>query len=56
MSTSAARFPVSPFVYCGGTSFAAIAVLALALGVGPEQAIFGVIYATLYAPMPYRDA
>ena len=34
-------------------SFTAIAVLALALGVGPNTAIFSVIYATLYAPMPY---
>jgi putative ABC transport system permease protein len=34
-------------------SFTAIAVLALALGVGPNTAIFSVLYATLYAPMPY---
>jgi putative ABC transport system permease protein len=37
-------------------SFTAIAVLALALGVGPNTAIFSVIYATLYAPMPYPEA
>jgi len=37
-------------------SFTAIAVLALALGVGPNTAIFSVIYATLYAPMPYPNA
>ncbi|HUE00668.1 MAG TPA: hypothetical protein VMR62_13930, partial [Bryobacteraceae bacterium] len=37
-------------------SFTAIAVLALALGVGPNTAIFSVIYATLYAPMPYPKA
>ena len=36
-------------------SFTAIAVLALALGVGPNTAIFTVIYATLYAPMPYPN-
>ncbi|MEI9973781.1 MAG: ABC transporter permease [Ignavibacteriota bacterium] len=36
--------------------FTAIAVLALALGVGPNTAIFSVIYATLYAPMPYPHA
>jgi putative ABC transport system permease protein len=37
-------------------SFTAIAVLALALGVGPNTAIFSVLYATLYAPMPYPHA
>src|SRR5271165_211742 len=37
-------------------SFTGIAVLALALGVGPNTAIFSVIYATLYAPMPYPNA
>src|SRR5580698_2920805 len=37
-------------------SFTGIAVLALALGVGPNTAIFSVLYATLYAPMPYPQA
>ena len=35
--------------------FTAIAVLALALGVGPNTAIFSVIYATMLAPMPYPN-
>ena len=35
--------------------FAAIAMLALALGVGPNTAIFSVIYATMLAPMPYPN-
>ena len=37
-------------------TFTSIAVLALALGIGPNTAIFSVIYATFYAPMPYPHA
>jgi putative ABC transport system permease protein len=36
--------------------FALTAILTLALGIGPNVAIFSIIWATFLAPMPYPDA
>ena len=34
----------------------ALAILALALGVGASTVIFSIVYSMLIAPYPYRDA
>jgi putative ABC transport system permease protein len=36
--------------------FATVAVLTLAIGIAANTAIFSVIYATFFEPLPYRDA
>jgi putative ABC transport system permease protein len=47
------KFAVRGLIAAPGLS--AAAVLALALGIGPNTAIFSIVYATLLAPLPYPD-
>ncbi|HKS04693.1 MAG TPA: ABC transporter permease [Gemmatimonadaceae bacterium] len=37
-------------------TFATVAILTLAIGIGGTTAVFGAVYASLLAPLPYRDA
>jgi hypothetical protein len=39
----------------GATGLSVAAVLALALGIGPNTAIFSLVYATVLAPLPYSN-
>jgi putative ABC transport system permease protein len=47
------KFAVRGLIGAPGLSVAA--VLALALGIGPNTAIFSIVYATLLAPLPFPD-
>jgi putative ABC transport system permease protein len=39
----------------GASGLSAAAVVALALGIGPNTAIFSIVYGTLLAPLPFPD-
>src|SRR5207249_4218265 len=39
-----------------GPAFAAVAILTMAIGIAATTAIFSVVYATFFEPIPYRNA
>jgi hypothetical protein len=47
------KLPVRGLIAAPGLS--AAAVVALAVGIGPNTAIFSIVYATLFAPLPYSN-
>lgn len=48
-------FKTAVRIFTKAPKFSLGAILTLALGIGPVTAVFSVVYATLYEPMPYPD-
>ena len=51
-----ARRPCRPALFARTPGFTAVAVLTLALGIAATTAIYSVVHATFFEPLPYRDA